>query len=152
MLNEKIGNNYINTFPNNISKYQYSIDVIPSIKEVEHVTSFIETSLTSESIPLKIIFQFNIAVDEIFSNIVHYSGATKATISCNVQKNIVSLCFKDNGIPFDPLAKLDPDISQKADERKIGGLGIYMVKKSMSSMDYHYLNGENILSMYKILD
>ena len=64
----------------------------------------------------------------------------------------VTITFVDHGIPYDPLAKEDPDITLSAEERKIGGLGIYMVKKSMDNMSYEYTDQQNILRLTKLLD
>ena len=63
----------------------------------------------------------------------------------------VTIEFRDNGIPFDPLAKADPDVTLSAEERNIGGLGIYMVKKSMDAMEYSRKDGQNILTITKKL-
>ena len=57
--------------------------------------------------------------------------------------------MSDKGIPFDPLKKTDPDLSLTAEEREIGGLGIFITKKTMDSVEYAYENGENILTMIK---
>ena len=61
------------------------------------------------------------------------------------------MIFKDTGIPFNPLAKADPDITLSAKDRSIGGLGIFLTKKYMDSIDYKYENGENILTMKKMI-
>jgi anti-sigma regulatory factor (Ser/Thr protein kinase) len=61
----------------------------------------------------------------------------------------VDITFIDNGIPYDPLAKADPDVTLSAEERQIGGLGIFMVKKSMDDVKYEYLDGHNILTLKK---
>ena len=61
------------------------------------------------------------------------------------------ITFLDSGVPYDPLAKADPDVTLSAEERQIGGLGIFMVKKSMDSMEYKYQDGRNILVIRKKL-
>ncbi len=61
----------------------------------------------------------------------------------------VILILKDRGVPYDPLAKADPDVSLPADKRKIGGLGIFLVKKTMDSMSYVRKDGYNIVTMKK---
>ena len=65
------------------------------------------------------------------------------------KSGILRITFRDWGIPFDPLAKTDPDISLSVEEREIGGLGIFMAKKVMDTMDYRYENGQNVLTMTK---
>ncbi len=73
------------------------------------------------------------------------------TLRVEVSENpaSVAITFTDQGIPYNPLAKEDPDVALSADERQIGGLGIFMVKKSMDGMDYEYRDGKNILTIRK---
>ena len=98
--------------------------------------------------------QMDIAVEELFVNIAHYAYAPnsgKATIKAafDEDRRVVSFTFIDSGKPFNPLQKKDPDITQKLEDRKIGGLGIYMVKKSMDNVMYEYRNGMNVLTIEK---
>ncbi len=95
----------------------------------------------------KISSKVSIAIDEIASNVINYSGAKIAEISYSIKNNRLILTFKDNGSPYNPLEAEEPDITLSAQERKIGGLGIFMVKKMTESMDYKYENNENILSI-----
>ena len=95
------------------------------------------------------VFQINIAVDEIFSNISQYSGATSATLGCEITDQKIFLRFADNGRPYDPTEQPEPDTTLSAEDRSIGGLGIYMVKKSMDAVVYEYQNGFNILTIEK---
>ena len=97
--------------------------------------------------------QINIAIDEIYSNIVKFSGATSVTLIVEIRKatSTVKLTFIDNGKPYDPLKNKDPDITLSAEEREIGGLGIFIVKKTMDSVCYRR-NGEyNELAITKTL-
>jgi len=125
----------------------------PAAKDAfEEVSLFVEEQLDLLECPMKAAMQISIAVEEIFVNIASYAyegkpGTMTLTIDCN--DGVVSFRFADKGVPFDPLAKPDPDIAAAADERQIGGLGIYMVKKSMDSVTYEYTNGENILTFTK---
>ncbi len=103
---------------------------------------------------MKIQMQIDVAVEEIFVNIANYAygtGEGPATVRINVdnQNKIVDITFIDNGVPYDPLAKEDPDITLSAQERQIGGLGIFMVKKSMDDVTYEYRDGHNILTLKK---
>ena len=89
-------------------------------------------------------------------NIVHYAynpQVGKATIRCEVTDNPMQVIiqFLDSGIPFDPLAKEDADITLSAEERNIGGLGIFMVKQSMDEVNYEYMDGKNVLTIRKVL-
>ena len=91
-------------------------------------------------------------IDEIYSNIVRYSGATEATVSINKVGNTLKLQFKDNGKQYNPLKAEDPDITASAEDRKIGGLGIFMVKKMLDNVAYEYDDNINILTLTKNLD
>ena len=125
-------------------------------ENLEKVQAFIGEILEEYNCSQKIRTQMDIAVEELFVNIAHYaynSGVGAATVRVEVQEEPlqVSVTFIDNGIPYDPLARADPDVTLSAEERKIGGLGIYMVKKSMDMVDYEYKDGKNILTIQKKL-
>ena len=113
------------------------------------VSDFVEALLEKNACPAKVIHQALIAVDEIFSNIVRYSGAKKAVVRCLVTDDAVTLEFEDDGKAYNPLAKADPDVTAPREEREIGGLGIFVVKKMMDGMQYNYKNGRNILTIKK---
>ncbi|MEG1271496.1 MAG: ATP-binding protein, partial [Ruthenibacterium sp.] len=98
---------------------------------------------------MKMIAQMNIAVDEVFSNIARYSGATDATVGVKISDDFLTLRFADNGLPYDPTASALPNTSLSADEREIGGLGLLMVKKFMDVVEYEYHDGLNILTLKK---
>lgn len=121
----------------------------PGLESMEQVTAFLEQALEEAEVPMKVIAQINIAADEIFSNIARYSGASDATIGISADDGIIRLRFADNGQPYNPTEKDDPDITLTAEDRRIGGLGIYIVKKSMDSVEYEYHDGLNILQLTK---
>lgn len=125
------------------------ISVPPQLSSIDTVTAFCEECLAEQNAPMNVVSQINIAVDEIFSNIARYSGATSVSIGCEAEKDHVVLRFADNGRPYDPTKKADPDITLSAEERDIGGLGIFMVKKSMDEIAYEYTDGFNILTIQK---
>ena len=125
------------------------ISIVPSQSSQPEACAFFEDILAEHNIPEKIIFQINIAVDEIFSNIAQYSGATSATLGCEITDHKILLRFADNGRPYDPTEQPEPDTTLSAEDRSIGGLGIYMVKKSMDAVVYEYRNGFNILTIEK---
>lgn len=124
----------------------------PSLEAMAEVTAFVEQSAEDAGLPMKLIAQLNIAVDEIFSNIARYSGATDATVGVKVSNGLVTLRFADNGLPYDPTANAAPDITLSADDRKIGGLGLFMVKKFMDIVAYEYRDGLNILTLKKFIN
>ena len=98
---------------------------------------------------MKVVNQVDIAADEIFSNIARYSGAVRTSVSCKVVENRAIIRFSDDGTPYDPTALPEPDTTLSAEEREIGGLGIFMVKKSMDRVSYAYLDGQNTLTIEK---
>ncbi len=120
----------------------------PGLEALEALTEYVETTLEEEGAPLAVITKMNIALDEIYSNIVKFAGASFARVTCGVENgNTAYLIFADDGRPYDPLSQPDPDITLSAEERSIGGLGIFMVKKSMSAITYEYAGGNNHLTL-----
>ena len=125
-----------------------------TVDNVEKVTEFVNEQLERIGCPAKAIAQIDIAIDELFSNIAFYAYSPEvgpATVRVDVEEDPVSvtITFMDRGVPFNPLKKADPDTSLSAEERKIGGLGIFMVKKSMDNISYEYKDGKNILRIQK---
>ena len=132
------------------------LTIAATVENIEAVTDFVNQQLEELSCPMKAQMQINIAIDELFSNIAHYSynpEIGQATVRVEVMENplAVSITFIDYGVPFDPLSKEDPDLTLSAEERQIGGLGIYMVKESMDEITYEYKDGQNILSIKKCI-
>ena len=132
------------------------LTIAATVENIEAVTDFVNQQLEELACPMKAQMQINIAIDELFSNIAHYSynpEIGQATVRVEVMENplAVSITFIDNGVPFGPLSKEDPDLTLSAEERQIGGLGIYMVKKSMDEITYEYKDGQNILSIKKCI-
>ena len=126
-------------------------------ENLEAVLGFVDRHLEAMDCSPKVSVQIDVAVEELFVNIAHYAyspGTGSATIGVEILKDpaAIAITFTDRGKPFDPLAKEDPDITLSAEERQIGGLGIYMVKKSMDEVAYEYKDGQNILRIKKILD
>ena len=125
-----------------------------TVENIETVTEFVNAQLELLDCPIKAQMQIDIAIDELFGNIAHYAynpEVGNATVRVEVSEDplAVIVTFIDNGIPYDPLRKDDPDITLSAEEREIGGLGIYLVKKSMDEISYEYKNGQNILKIKK---
>ena len=127
-----------------------------AVENIEVVTDFISAELENMDCPIKAQTQICIAIDELFGNIARYAYSPdvgKATVRFDVEQEPLSviITFIDNGKPFNPLQKDDPDITLPASERRIGGLGIFMVKKSMDYMYYEYKDGKNHISICKKL-
>lgn len=129
------------------------ISIVPALDKLPEATAFFEDMLSDAGVSMKIIAQVNVAVDEIFSNIARYSDATLATLGCKIseREGLITLRFSDNGRPYDPTETPDPDTTLSAEEREIGGLGIFMVKKTMNEVLYEYKDGLNILTLVKRL-
>lgn len=125
-----------------------------AIENITQAIDFVNEQLQASACPERARVQIDIAVDELLSNIAHYAyypEAGLAVIRVEVLKEPLSvvISFIDNGKPYDPLEKEDPDITLSMEEREIGGLGIYMVKKSMDEISYEYKDGQNILRIKK---
>lgn len=130
------------------------LSIAATVENITAVTEFVNELLDSRKCPVKAKTQINIAIDELFGNIANYAygdsvGIATVRIEFSDSPNGVTVTFIDSGVPFDPLAKDDPDITLSAEERNIGGLGIFMVKKMMDNICYEYRNGNNILSISK---
>lgn len=120
--------------------------------KLHEVLAFVEDELEKHNCPIKTQMLISVMVEEIFVNIALYAypdSEGKATIGIEFSNDSVTVSFKDTGVEFNPLAKEDPDITLKAEDREIGGLGIYMVKKSMDDVTYTRNGKENILSFKK---
>ncbi len=124
------------------------------LEDISVVTEFVETELEKLNCPMKAVIQINVAIDEIFSNIVRYGykdteGPITVKLIAKEDEKSVRIRFEDEGIPYNPLTRDDPDVTLSAEERSIGGLGIFMVKKTMDDIKYKYENDKNILTIEK---
>ncbi|MBR5635353.1 MAG: ATP-binding protein [Pseudobutyrivibrio sp.] len=140
-----------------------TVEFDAKIENLNEVLSFVEGELEALNCSTKEQIQITVSVEEIFVNIAHYAygqldsdgnpkpdtgtGPMWLTISGDSGK--VSLVFEDKGFPYNPLLKPDPDITLSVEDRNIGGLGIFMVKKSMDDVSYEYKEGKNILTLEK---
>ena len=125
-----------------------------TVENITAVTAFIDEQLEALNCNMKAQMQIDVAIDELFGNIAHYAYADvcgDATVRFDFDEDtrMAGITFTDRGIPFNPLERDDPNVTLSAEERGIGGLGIFMVKKSMDGMEYNYENGSNILTIYK---
>ncbi len=122
-------------------------------ENLEPVIGFLEENLENLGCPYREMQQICIAVEEIFVNIVNYAypeSAGPADLEIReLPGRVIEIILRDGGVPFNPLELEDPDITLKPEERRIGGLGIYLVKKSMDEVTYHYENSQNVLILRK---
>ena len=122
------------------------------VANIRILTAWIDEQLERLSCPLKARMQIDVAIDEIFTNIASYAysrGSGDVTVRFSLEDRVVSVALIDSGIPFNPLAHPDPDVSLSAAERQPGGLGIFLVRKTMDDVQYRYEDGRNILTIRK---
>ena len=123
-------------------------------ESLSDVIGFTEETLEGFDCPMKTQMAICVAIEEVFVNVARYaypesSGDMTLSIAFDEDNGLITFRMTDKGVPFDPLAKPDPDITLSAEDREIGGLGIFIAKKTMDSLSYSYENGENVLTMMK---
>ena len=131
-----------------------SLEIEASVQNLDQVLGFLEEQLFEAGCPMKTTMQLQLAAEELFVNIASYAykpGTGNAVIQVEFEKapRAVKVTFTDSGVPYDPLKKEDPDVTLCAAEREIGGLGIFITKKSVDDISYEYRDGENILTVKK---
>ncbi|MBR3270414.1 MAG: ATP-binding protein [Clostridia bacterium] len=124
------------------------------VQNIEAVTDFVNAALEEWDCPMKAQMQIDMAIDELFGNIAQYAyapGTGMATVRIEPLKEArgMRLTLIDSGKPYDPLSGGDPDTTLSIEERGIGGLGVFLVKKTMDDMRYAYENGQNVLTVEK---
>ena len=127
-----------------------------SLKNLNEVLRFVDQELEGADCPMKFMMQIDLAVEEIFVNIAMYAykpdkGDVTVCVEVSEEPVCVTITFRDHGIPYDPLAKEDPDVTISAEARRVGGLGIFLTKQVMDEITYEYKDGLNILKMKKAL-
>ena len=132
------------------------LTIAATTENLEQVIAFVDQVLEEHDCPMNIQFQIDVAVEEIYVNIAHYAyrpDVGPATICCQVEEDPLQIIIHllVSGRPYDPLAREDPDVTLSAEEREVGGLGIFMVKNSMDDVSYRYENGKNIRTSRKKL-
>lgn len=125
-----------------------------TLENMGAIIEYIEGKLEKYNCPMKIQMQLDVAVDELFSNIARYAynpqvGPATVRVEVGGDPICVTITFIDHGKPYDPLKREDPNTGLSADEREIGGLGIFLVKKTMDDIVYEYKDGKNILKIRK---
>ena len=127
--------------------------IFPATDEsLAEASGFVLSFLEENDCSPKAMIQIEVAFEELYVNVAHYAYGDKTgdiKITVEVNGDFTDISFVDTGKPFDPLAKPDPDITASADERQIGGLGIFMVKKTMDDVRYKYEDGQNMLTITK---
>ena len=124
------------------------------VEALSDVLGFVDRLLESCECPMKIQTAICVAIEEVFVNVAHYAygdgeGDMTLGFEFDAERREITFRMTDKGVPFDPLKKPDPDITLSAEDREIGGLGIFITKKTMDQVTYAYENNENILTMIK---
>lgn len=122
------------------------------VEALDNVISFVEEALESFGCPMKTSMAICVAIEEVFVNVAHYAyGEDSGYVDFEIvhNKNSVTIQMIDKGIPFNHLEKPDSDITLSVEDREIGGLGIFITKKTKDSVSYAYENEKNILTMIK---
>ena len=124
------------------------------IDRIPWLTEQVDALLEGLDCPIKAQMQIDVAIDELLANIASYAyetGEGQVTVRFDFQPDdrTVALTFIDKGIPYDPLAKPDPDVALEVEKRSVGGLGIFLVKKTMDDMAYVRQDGRNVLTIFK---
>ena len=137
-----------------VMKKEIVVSTLP--ENIEVLTEFVNTYLNKYTTNERAIAQINVAIDELFSNIVKFAyhpEIGKALLRIELRKEPLSIriTFIDHGRPFNPLDIANPDIEMSTEDREIGGLGIFIVKKTMDEITYEYKDGQNILTIKKSL-
>ena len=132
------------------------MNIEATIENIPTVTAWVDEQLEALDCPMKAQMQIDIAIDELFSNIARYAynpetGPATVRVEVLEEPLAVVITFIDKGIPYDPLKQEDPNTKLPIEEREVGGLGIYMVKKTMDEIVYEYVNEQNILKIKKNL-
>ncbi len=133
---------------------ELELDAVP--ENLQELQSFVEEHLEAADCPARAEMQIGVAVEEIFVNIASYAyapetGKTKIRVEVSEEPVTVTITFLDHGVPYDPLAKADPNTKLPAEKRQIGGLGVFLTKKLMDDVSYEYRGGQNILTLKKKL-
>ena len=123
-------------------------------ESIEAITDFADRELEAVGCPLRPLMQIRVAIDELVSNIAHYAyspgtGSVTVQFDFDPETRTVVLTFIDSGVPYDSLQNADPDVTLPVEKRRIGGLGIFLVRKTMDHMSYRRDGGRNILEIRK---
>ncbi|MBE5996033.1 MAG: ATP-binding protein [Lachnospiraceae bacterium] len=132
------------------------LTVQATTENIQAVTEFVDRELEALDCPMRVQMQIEIAIDELFGNIAHYAyapetGSATVQFGFEEEQRTAVITFIDSGKPYDPLTAEEPDTTLSAEEREIGGLGIFLVKKTMDDISYEYKDGKNILHIRKRL-
>lgn len=135
---------------------EIQLNIPAAVDRLHEVLGQIDALLEEAECPMKIQMQIDLSVEEIFVNIASYAYGEEGGDVCisavvTPDPKEITITFTDSGVKYDPIARENPDVTLPAEEREIGGLGIFLTKKSMDELEYEYADGKNILKMKKKL-
>jgi len=128
------------------------INIEATIENISVITNFVNDELDKYNCPEKEKIKVDIVIDELVTNVSKYAYGEETgmiTVQIEMAENNICMAFIDSGIPYNPLERAEPDVTLSVDDRPIGGLGIYLVKKLMDDITYEYADGKNILKIKK---
>ena len=125
-----------------------------TVESLPRVLDFVTGILEPYGCSMRTQMQIEVAVEELYVNIAHYAyepetGSATVRVEMQESPRAAAITFIDSGMPYDPLSREDPDVTLPAEQRQIGGLGVFLVKKLMDGASYEYRDGQNVLRMYK---
>lgn len=125
------------------------------MNELDRIVQWIEEIAEKFELSPGVVFNLNLVIEEAFTNIVNYAFTDLQKHSIEIQieleNQVLSLSITDDGIAYDPTLKEEPDITLRAEEREIGGLGIFLIRKIMDSVKYQRIDNKNVFTMWKNL-
>ena len=135
---------------------QTSLTLVNQLSEVSKIAGFVEAFGEVEGLGPEVVFNLNLALDEVVTNVIRYAHDDDGrehpiVVRLSLERGVLTAEVEDDGRPFNPLEKPAPDLSKTIDERPIGGLGIFLVRSVMSSVEYRREDGRNVLTMRKDL-
>ena len=138
-----------------MAKKKYSFELKSSLSELDNLCLKLETFGAKMGLSKKLIFEINLALDELFTNIISYGfndeEEHKIKVTITPQKEEICLCIEDDGVPFNPIDFETPDVACSVDDCKIGGLGIHIMRKLMDDICYERCGDKNVLTLKKNL-
>ena len=130
--------------------------LINKVSEIEKLVLFVEELGEELNLPADLIFNLNLVLEEAVSNVILYAYPQDQTqeiyLSVKKEGNMLLFNLTDTGKEFDPTLMPEADVTLSAEERQIGGLGIYLIRQIMNTVEYHRIEGKNVLILSKQLN
>ena len=125
-----------------------------TVENLPTVLAFVDEQLEAVGCSMKTQMQIDVAVEEIFVNVASYAyapghGGAEVRVEISGEPLTAAITVIDRGVPYNPLAREDPELTLSAEEREVGGLGIYLTKELMDDVSYAFRDGQNILTLKK---